>query len=89
MRISFLIIALSFSSGLFAQSDDHWIESDQSLRGLITSGYEIKGFNTVAVRRVLTHRYLLQKDTSLYMCSDSYSAQGSSVSLSSKCRMLR
>ena len=65
-----------------------WHDSDQTLRGLISAGYEIQGFTTIIAGRVLTHRYLMRNKNSIFLCSESHSIQAGSVKISSNCREL-
>lgn len=88
LRSILLASLLLCPSVLTAATESVWRDSDQTLRGLISAGYEISGFTTILTGRVLTHRYLLRNKSSIFMCSESHSIQAGSVKIGSSCREL-
>ena len=88
LRSILLVSLLLCSTTLPAVTESGWRDSNQTLRGLISAGYEIKGFTTVFAGRLMTHRYLLRNKGSIFMCSESHSVQGGVVKVSTGCREL-
>lgn len=66
-----LCTSLAFDA---SAADDLWMQSDKSLPTLVAEGYAIVGFNVIPnFRGVMTltlFRYILQKDVSVFMCTE-------------------
>jgi hypothetical protein len=85
-----LLALLMLPSVAWAGPQNNWTETQRTLQEYLTDGYTVVGFSVAPVETVIpvtAYRFVLQKGTSLVLCSEKVNMNG--AQLRTSCSELR
>lgn len=86
-----LIGTLILMAGTAGAAEQWWEPSQETLPHLVAEGYTVAGFamnnESNAVMHLVAYRYILQKDASVYLCTEKAIVNGTETAVSACYRL--